>query len=354
MTRYESELMHHGVKEMEWYVKHGPPYPLKEGAFEGKPKSVNKQKRARVEANEEDRDPKKKKKKKEEDKDLKKASSADFDGDTKKDESEKPGGGLKYRTDNPEKEIQKLKDLFADGRIKDWGYDPKTGEFDVRGIDKRTYTRLRKENGIESRKPFKLQKDQDLVAQKIKAKEDEKEDSSIRSLWRQGQEWRPPSEKAKEKYIAKQEQKKLKLEAKLEKQKAKAVEAQAKADREAAERAAKAEKEAAERAAKAEKERAERDKKFMKGQKSTDDLNILTNDELERRTARLNLEKNYLSAMKDARPTNEVIKPLLKDLGKKTVTSFATAATVALGEKVFENLFDGKKTKKISFTDYFK
>ena len=352
MTRYKSELMHHGVKDQEWYVKHGPPYPLKEGAFEGKPKSVNKQKRARVEANEDDRDPKKKKKKKEEDKDLKKTSSTATDGDTEKDESEKPGGGLKYRTDNPEKEIQKLKDLFADGRIKDWGYDPKTGEFDVRGIDKRTYTRLRKENGIESKKKtssadsnedsvkdrqapdsgssreareakkaFKLQSDQELVAQKLQAK---------------------------------QEQKKLKLEAKLEKQKAKAVEAQAKADREAAERAAKAEKEAAERAAKAAQERAERDKKFMKGQKSTDDLNILTNDELEKRTARLNLEKNYLSAMESARPTNEVVKPLLKDLGKKTVTSFATAATVALGEKVFENLFDGKKTKKISFTDYFK
>lgn len=339
--------MHHGVKDQEWYVKHGPPYPLKEGAFEGKPKSVNKQKRARVEANEDDRDPKKKKKKQEE-------------------SSDKPKG-VTYKPKDSDKEEEKLKAMKDDGRIKGYTYDSRTGEYNVQGMDKRTYARLRKESkkdfdgdnfeegdpkqmkkefkeavkaakkgtpGFEiyedkgSKKPFKLQKDQDLVAQKMKAKEDERK--------------------------AKQEEKRLKLEAKLEKQKAKAVEAQAKADREAAERAEKAKRdqEAAER--KAAEDRAERDKKFMKGQKSTDDLNILTNDELEKRTARLNLEKNYLSAMKDARPTNEVVKPLLKDLGKKTVTSFATAATVALGEKVFENLFDGKKTKKISFTDYFK
>ena len=89
--------------------------------------------------------------------------------------------------------------------------------------------------------------------------------------------------------------------------------------------------------AKAEKERAKRDKKFIN--QGRGEIDKLTNDELRERTARANLEKDYINAVNAARAKKDgIVKRALKDAFSIALKGGAATAMVIGGKEVLARM----------------
>lgn len=103
--------------------------------------------------------------------------------------------------------------------------------------------------------------------------------------------------------------------------------------------------------AKREAEKVKRDKEFQKT-KAPLGSNQLSNEELQERINRLQLESNYQQKMSQVRPPKKdgIIKSVLKKSATTALSTAATAALTVAGKEVLEKMFDtnrGLSSKEI-------